>query len=316
MHVHSPPSLRRPCHLALAILLAGGAGTAYADIQINASGGVRNTSGFGRHNLDAMPTGALYIFATAEDTIGGPDSRQATGNYATGSSLEAGLAVSTGPLFEPDSMARIRWNWDPGNAGSGGQWYWTSEGSFAHMHPGDGSPLPPNVVEEARSVAYSADPNTYVGQWAPFETDTLTYTLTFEAGLTLDVSGSTTGSARISGDAHSSLIGGNLWTYDWSAGPTGGGFSFWSNPVLGLDDGAISSAFLSMLSTSAGVSTLPSDFSVSATLNVAADADGHISITTGGGTRYETEDQGSVPAPGSLALLALGGLVAGRRRRR
>ncbi|MBL8760371.1 MAG: hypothetical protein JNL50_03630 [Phycisphaerae bacterium] len=294
----------------IALAVAASAGTAMADITIRASGAVKNTSTLGLHKLDSAPTGAIIIYAGAEDNRGTPttDDTQKTGNYQTGSSVTTRVATVKGIEFGPRAQADISWGYVP----FADYWYWDSGKSFAKVPTIGPAPRPPK--EEARAYAISNDPSTVTGEWAPFEVDTLTFTLTFQEGMMLDLAARPGAGARISGNFWSDVAGGTVWEYSWGAGVLGSGFTFFSNPALGLDDMAVCAAFNGAITMDGTAMVLSRDVSVSATVAVMADAVGHFSATTGGGTGYEAYDEGVAPSPGALALLGLAGLAARRRR--
>ncbi|MEK6703293.1 MAG: hypothetical protein AABZ53_13600 [Planctomycetota bacterium] len=292
--------------------LVGLAGGALGDIQILASGGVINKGDFGRHLLPGPPVGAIAIYAGAEDNYGAPTSMHtsATGNYAGARGLTTPLAAVAGAQFTPDAQATIDWGWAP----APGSWYWDSTGSFAHLHVTGPAPTTP-PQEIARSYAISRDPNTVAGFWGVGETDMLTFSTTFKAGLMLDTGGSPGGAASISGDLYCDAFGGELWRYGWSMGSDGMSFDFASVPGLGLNDGAIESQLMAaMISTGTGM-MLGYDVTVSATIMIAADENGMISVTSGGGTDYYAYGEALVPTPGTVGLLGIGGVLALRRRR-
>lgn len=297
---------------AVVSCLVGFAGGALGDIQIQASGGVFNKGDFGRHLLPGPPVGALAIYAGAEDNYGTPTSMytSATGNYAGPRGLTTPLAQVVGAEFTPDAQATIDWGWAP----VPGSWYWDSTGSFAHMHVTGNPPVAP-PKEVARSYAIARDPCSISDFWGAAETDTLTMSTTFRAGLMLDLGGNSSGFASISGDVFCDAFGGELWRYSWSMGATGMNLEFVSVPRLGLNDSAIESQLMAaMVSTGTGM-MLGHDVTVSATMAIAADEDGMISVTSGGGTEYYAYGEALVPTPGTVGLLGIGGVLALRRRR-
>ncbi|MEK6703294.1 MAG: hypothetical protein AABZ53_13605 [Planctomycetota bacterium] len=299
----------------VAACLVGMVGSAIGDNEIRSNGGVTNGGTFGRHRLSAAPTGAFIIYASADDNYGGFVPVQATGNYATGRTSATPRALSTGPEFTADAIAVLSWGYQPGPIGSA-YWYWDSTGSDAEIWI-TGTPPTTPPIETARAVAISNDPNTVTEFWGVGETDTLTFTTTFRAGLSLDTANRATASASIGGDAFCDAFGaGPLWVYDWSAGQGGTGFNIFSDPRLGLDDAAIRSQFNAAIVSSGSAMVLGADVTISVTMNIAADANGMVSITSGGGTRYVVDDSGLMPTPGTMALIGMGGLLTTRRRTR
>lgn len=195
---------------------------------------------------------------------------------------------------------------------------WDSGTSYAKVDPFSN---PPDVAENARAGSTVNDPREY--QLQPGETSAV-FMIQFAAGSRVnsgDGSGGN-GLAISSGYEDTDLLqpylaeGGSLLNYRWaadSASAAASSFTFSSNPALGLDDAAITQAFLANVVGGAGSFTLVNDFTLE--IEVGGLAEG-TTYQFGGEMDYAAEIGRSVPAPG--AILPLGGVLlacSGRRRR-
>jgi hypothetical protein len=114
--------------------------------------------------------------------------------------------------------------------------------------------------------------------------------------------------ASISGFYETDLLDdGFLWSFRWEASssdPDKSVFTFNSNPLLGLDDDALSDQFLSMVSSASGVHALLGSFlvevSIFPTLSPGQDT---LDFIFGGTNEYFAEAR-TVPEPSTLSLIA------------
>ncbi|MDX9911874.1 MAG: choice-of-anchor E domain-containing protein [Phycisphaerales bacterium] len=97
------------------------------------------------------------------------------------------------------------------------------------------------------------------------------------------------------------------------SGPDFHDFGFLSDDASGMDMTTLLADFVQFI----GAGTVPVDIDASAGFSVSGSTDSTINVTdlAASGSVTITYEYKVVPAPASVALLGLGGLVAGRRRR-
>ena len=264
-----------------------------------------------------LPTGSFSLDARSYDTLGphGPGSTSTnSGFYKLKANHAASTAETTDPgaLFDPKARGSI--NWGPG--------FWTSEGSYAKID--DGPNQNSTAAESAYANAFVLDPQFYSIKFDSNFKPEIDFSLTISAGATLIAQG-TSGvwsTASLSGSYFTSVLAGPLWGFSWSADsnqPNSSDFQFWSNPLLGLDDNAISSEFLADVTDAFGTHTLNQDFTVSVALfPTLPKGQWDLTFSTGGFDDYyaAASAPGETPEPSSLLLVGSGVLGLGGFLRR
>jgi hypothetical protein len=265
------------------------------------------TNTLGRHVTAATgPTGAFKLTALSHDKYGNPktdDVHVKNGSYQADTSPVSTDSRVTGVNYEPHSHAEI--SWGPG--------FWDSSKSDAAVdHVGLQF-----RGEDAFAKAVVKDPADYHFAFDPAFAPEVRIEMTIVAGTTLTSLGSglESSSASLSGFRETSLLDAPLWTYSWradSAHPDSSTFLFLSNPLLGLDDAALTGEFRGLISDSGGVHTLLRDFTVSVIIPVDLPLGTETLDFTSGGEDDLDARASVVPEPSALGLTACGLLIASR----
>jgi hypothetical protein len=207
----------------------------------------------------------------------------------------AGPVSVVGVKYVPSAFSQINVT-----AGIGG-YKWDSTGSYATRTKNGAT-----AVETYLARAIIKDPMQFDGI---LENDEVTFEMELgtDASILVDLETdpSESWTAEMTGYDETDLNGlGSLWSWSWSVDsgqPDTATFSFVSNPLLGLDDIAISNLFSSLATydSVSGLHSLTSSFVVSATVSVAAGQDSF----SFGGEEIALLQGASVPEPATISLM-------------
>lgn len=219
-----------------------------------------------------------------------------------GSPLDSGLITYPGGGWNTSARAVMAYS----------QGTWNTRQSLAHVDAV--SPAPTGIVD---STATLSDPADYTAEFDLAFPPEARFRTTLEAGLGLNAFTSAPGlnaTAQISGIFTTNLlIDEQLWSFNWTADSDNPGlstFTFQSDPSLGLDDAAITAAFMANLIDNNGSHILAQDFIIEAVVPVFVSDDPTVSYSFGGDIQYNAH---AMPEPATIGLL-LAGLAFLRRR--
>lgn len=317
LHKHRDNNNRGDSHRRFSLVLfAAACGLSWiparaAQILVDSKGNVdRHLEG----GNNPRKTGNYRLLATALDSLAGAEDREPKGptpysGTADKPNTDNTTASRTGDRFAPMAFAQIN---------ERGPGVWNTDGSDAT--PGVGPKPKSDRAETYKALAQITDPWSFDVSATDF---TLTEMVTFAGGLTIQALATEGASAdaSISAGDSTDLNGlGQLWTFDWSTDSTHPGIltlRFWSNPALGLDDGAITSGLFSHITSSSltGASTFTSPFTFSYNLTIPANTQPQFT----GDTAFQVNGAApGVPEPSTAALFAIGITFAafGQCRRR
>ncbi|MBX7102580.1 MAG: hypothetical protein K1X57_00760 [Gemmataceae bacterium] len=295
--------------LGLAASMISLTGNVRADIVVSSTGGTEQDTR-GRHTTNNAGPGG--------NSLAKPTAQINAASVTLPSILP--YPVPIGPwanVSAPATLSGIVYTSTATASLTGGAGFWNDSASTATITKA-ASAL---GQETARAVAVGNDPAAYSVTFDSAFTPEVVFTIKFFAGASLRSLTSGTGeytSARYSGYSESSLVAGHLVDFDWFADSnnlSGSTFSFHSNPVLGLNDAAIQSLFLSNVSNTGGVNTLTSTISIEySVFPTLAPGILDLNYTFGGETVHEVT--AAVPEPGSMILAgSMASLFAIRRWR-
>jgi hypothetical protein len=219
-----------------------------------------------------------------------------------GSPLDSGVVAYPGGDMRPEARAVMAY----------APMTWNTRESYASVLP-----LGPSPVGIVDATAEAHDPASYTVTFDLQFKPEVRLSTTLEAGLGLiatTVAPGQISSSQIFGSFVSDLvIDETLWTFDWSAdskNPGASSFFFTSNPLLGLDDVAITNLFLSKVSSFGGTHVLTDDFTIEVVVPVFVSDNPTVSYSFGSDVHYNAH---ATPEPTVLGLLVLG-VGLGRRR--
>jgi hypothetical protein len=320
-------SLRKTLFACAVLALKVSASDVYSAVSGLPAGGVaiNNAPGVNAPRGGPLPpaNGTYTLTAFAHDSLVAPDVTNKTPptkyviNPQNPNQTDQKDADANGVAFDAYSLAQINYS----RAGG-----WNSNGSYASVcgpvsaaNPGGNKANCGNNPngENAKATATVTDPWSFAAQSADL---TFEQIVTFSDGLSLEAfaTGADFAAAGIIAEETTDLDNlGMLWELIWSTDSTHPGVSevtFWSNPILGLDDAAITSSFDLLLSgdPTTGLSMLTQTFSFDYQLTIPANTVAEFSSSV----MYGADGSTGAPEPSTFLMAILGAtfLVAGKVR--
>jgi len=279
--------------MTIALLMPVGA---LADTISYSNSGPRQGS-LGSHNRTAQSkkNGKYRLVAFADDSnVPGVDNKDSglLPYLAGNNSNSRGIATQTGVKWDAKAEAVIDYT----------NQAWSSVRSRAAVI--DLKQANPGETAQARATV--TDP----WFWEPIDFDeVVTFEVLFFPGIEIAARADPgdTASASLMSNASTDLNGiGTLWNFSWFTDSSTPGFStveFVSNPILGLNDAAIMSGFISQVigDPSTGVSTLAAPFSFSYQLTILANTTPEFT-----GNSVNEAQAATVPEPSTVLILSTG----------